>query len=425
MKIFLSRKKKTASEVGRVNPELFLNLKASRWCLTAAIFFLSACRITFEGLSLVQEDGTIERTTQFHASSEADQKEILSWYELPAGGQWQKTNVEARTQRDQEKANKKIFTYQADSSWTPSRQPGRDFKRKSKIGNQAAQNHFSVRIWDGWFIKWFDYEEHFQDVVDQEQMRVILREIFEQGLKEFLIQLQILSQENEVVAKCEQILRQRYEPLWNRAIEVIQKKGFQSEEFWAFSRQIEPQFEKEAVWQYLVKHIPEWDQPDKKVMMQQAYEAMESLLNEKKDHLEEIILGVHGFTLFQNYDFKLRLRLPGKMIETNGRKDEKNKEECFWEFDHTQLNQTLKARSFKIYPFRLTVIVLLGILVLIIIGIFWRRRMNIPYVYLIGMGLAFLILTVDPASAQGYAVWEAHILPVVKTILKTHDIQNP
>ena len=352
--------------------------------LAVCLFVFTGCRIAFEADSVVREDGSIERTTLYKAQDDSDKAEILDLYELPSGGVWGESSMRiAADGEGEESRNKMVPSYSAQQVVPTGDAPGTDFRRFTKLKDKAAFNQFSVEVKDWWFVKWFDYEEKFQDVHDRDNLAEILAGVVEKGLVEFRAQLSVGISDQEQLDAIINELRLKYKPIVVKWAKVFSGYDWASrgnniagqlgEEFDVASQELEKEFNARATVDFLAARFPGLDTPENHALIIQAFENTEAVITDEMEFLEEAVFGVHGFALFQNYDFKIRVRMPGAILSTNADKQEEGV--LTWEFEQLGLDRTLSAKSRRIYFERIaSVSAAFFVVVLVIILALLRRK---------------------------------------------------
>ena len=66
------------------------------------------------------------------------------------------------------------------------------------------------------------------------------------------------------------------------------------------------------------------------------------------------IFGVHGMAIFQYYDFKIRVKMPGQVVSANTQERERGF--LAWSFNSAKMDRTISARSRKVYWLRVALV---------------------------------------------------------------------
>lgn len=332
---------------------------------------LTGCRIDFEAQSLVRDDGSIERSTIFRAQEETDKNEIMTTYEIPAGGSWsQSVMTVIDPEKPQEVVEKTVPAYSAKRVVRPAQQPGQDFKRFSQAHDKSAVNQFSVAVRDYFFIKWFEYREQFKDIIDRENIENILSQLMDQALAQFRQQLGSGISDAAVLDQIDAILRTKYQPLVAALAQQIKKGGLVSKGVEEAAAGLDNLFDAPATYELLAANISGFDTPVNKELVEKSFQATEELLSVKFDSVKESVFGIHGPALFQKYNFQVKVIMPGVVLQTNAPRREGNA--LLWEFDSNRFDQLLTAQSRRFYPLR----VLLVLVLLAGAGVVWQKLFN-------------------------------------------------
>lgn len=335
---------------------------------------LSGCRIEFDAQSVVMEDGAIERTTTFSAQEDSDKQEILSRYELPEGGGWtdQPLQIFAFIKKGLE--NKMTAQYQAVALIEPETGPSTDFKRFSQSRERFAKNEFRVKVKDWWLVKWFDYEEKFSDIIDLNKVQIVINKVLDKGLEIFHAELTSRAMDSALTGPLIEKARIKYGGVLNRYFELAMSKGWDIESVDKLTEEIKIEFTSEAASAYFAKELKDFDTPASRQITADAFHATEKTMDEYLSNDPELqsygdeIFGVHGMAIFQYYDFKIRVKMPGRVIASNSQ--EKERGFLAWSFNSAKMDRTLTARSRKVYWLR----VALAGLVLLIPAVLMRKK---------------------------------------------------
>lgn len=324
-----------------------------------AFFFIlvsSGCRVDFEATSVVREDGSLERTSVLRAKDDNDKEEILSRYELPAGGEWK----EERSVGGELTAS----VYQSSRVVLPGQFPASDYKRLTENKDKAAANTFSVETKDIWVAKTFIYREEFKDVVDRGRISGILNSVFEKGLAEFRQSIAAGVPDVVQADRMTDLVRGKYKPLIDKMAKELTERGSASPELEAVMEELQREFTSEKVFELLAQDAQAFSTPENRALIDQAFDAAETKLSSEIEPVRESIFGIHGLAVLQNYNFEVRVTMPGDILKSNA--DKVDDGTLIWEFDSGEMEQTLEASSRKVYPLRAG-LALAAILILIII----------------------------------------------------------
>ena len=327
----------------------------------ALILSAAGCRVDFEAVSVVREDGSLERASLLRAKDENDKEEIKARYELPAGGEWK----EERSASDEVTAS----VYQSRRVILPGQFPATDYKRFTELKDKAAANKFSVEIKDVWFARTFAYREEFKDVVDREHIPGMLAAVFEKGLAEFRQSLSVGVPDVVQLDNMTALVRTKYKPLIDTVAKELTERGSASPELEGIMEELQREFTSEKVFELLAAEGAGFDTPENRALADKAFEAVETKLSSELEPLRESIFGIHGLAVLQNYNFNIRLKLPGAVIKSNTDKIENGF--LVWEFDSGKMEQVLEASSRKVYPLRVGFATGLAFVLIVLLA---RRR---------------------------------------------------
>lgn len=333
------------------------NMNFKKMFLIFGLVLLSAgCRIEYNAESDVHEDGSISRTTVFHAQENADKDEILKRYDLPQGGEWANTPVNIFKFLIKEPVSQAVATYQVKQTF-PAGKTGTDFKRFTMARDRAAQNQFKVTAKSIWFVKWFKYEEEFADAIDSAKVKLVIDKIMDKGLATFKTELSSRIPDAKLVDRVMVETKVKYGALLGRYYTLVDEKGWDFKGVEVLSREVEKEFSSEAASKFLTAKFRELDNETGRKAIADSFHATQAAMDEYMANDKEMqtygqdIFGAHGFPLFQAYEFKVSVKLPGTVTSTNA--DEKENGALVWKFTSEKLNRELLAKSRLFYPFRI------------------------------------------------------------------------
>lgn len=332
-----------------------------RWGMALCVMLVSAgCRVDFEARSVVREDGSLQRTAVWRAKDSNDKEEVITRYELPDGGAW--------TEETAEDGTPTAFVYTSQRTINKDQFPFTDYKRFTEAKDRAAVNRISVSTKDSWFVKNYFYHEQFKDVLDREHIAAMLDAVFDRGLTEFRQTLKSGVPDEEKLAAITHKVLAQYKPIVDRLAHELINNGTASSELEAILEELQREFTSDRIFSMIIKDDAGFNTPENRDLVNQAFEAAETKLSTELEPMRESIFGIHGLAVLQNYNFDIRLKMPGQILDSNADKVEEGF--LVWEFDSSEMEQILEARSRKIYWERLG-LALVGILGILI---FSRRR---------------------------------------------------
>ncbi|MBI3313726.1 MAG: hypothetical protein HYZ83_05785 [Candidatus Omnitrophica bacterium] len=336
------------------------------------LFVFSGCRIEFHAQSDVRDDGSIERTTTFFAQDKADREELSLRYELPADGVWKDAPLNVFKFLLKGPEVQMFSSYEAKQVISARNTPVTDFKRFTVAKDRAAFNQFSVRLKNFWFVKWFDYEEKYVDVIDPGKVKLVIEKVMEKGLTTFHGELSSRLQNPDLVKRIMPEIKAKYEGLLSRYYTLVSDKGWDFKGVEKLSQEIQKEFSSDAASNFLTEKFKELDNPKSRQHIADAFHATGTIMDEWLSQDKELqaygqdIFGAHGFPIFQAYDFTVGVRLPGRVIQNNAA--EKKGNTLVWHFTAEGLTQTLHARSRKIYPERIFAAALILVFLLFLLN---------------------------------------------------------
>ncbi len=322
---------------------------------------LAGCRVEFEAESVVRPDGSVERFCAYKAQEPSDKDEILSRYELPPGGAWKDYPLPVFKFIRKEAVNESLSSYEVRRVYAFREMPATDFKRFSSTRNHFASNQFRVNTRDWWFVKWYDYEETFRDIIKLELVKRFIDQILDKGVSTFRDELAKRVQDTALIEGLSDAARQKYAVLLNRYYVLVSEKGWDIDEVDLLNKELEKEFTAESVSKILTEKLPQFDNLSNRAAIAEAFHATEPAMSAYLDNQEGLeadrdeIFGIHGLPIFQSYNFKIRVRMPGRVTDTNA--SGRTGDLLEWSFPGTKLNQRIWVRSRKIFPWRLLLLV--------------------------------------------------------------------
>lgn len=328
-------------------------------CLT----ILSGCKnIEFGASTVVAPDGSVTRTIRY-AADDSEKEELTTRYELPSGGAW--TSKKATRQDLVTKKDVEVTThnYEVTKRYAAGETIPSDFTRRAKTSDRVASNRIRLTVHDYIFIKTFDYEEQFRDIVTMEGFGVAARKIYAEWIEHFAGQLAQESEDRITPAQAREKLKVAFEPLLVQFLTGIRNEGAAFLESKSFKEQLEPSLQDEQVVDRVVGVFPPSSVEQTDVWREavaRAHKKTPDVTGNWDDTaLKEELFGVHGFDIFGgDYDFTVALSLPGEVLENNATKQEHGK--LTWEFTEDTFRwqeHVLRARSRLVYSGRINLAV--------------------------------------------------------------------
>ncbi|MBI3307497.1 MAG: hypothetical protein HYZ84_06815 [Candidatus Omnitrophica bacterium] len=323
------------------------------------LFLLSGCRIEFHAQSIVRDDGSIERSTSYRAQDKSDREELSLRYELPEGGDWKDTPVNIFKFLLKGPEVQMLSSYETKRVIPAGSGSVSDFKRFTLAKDKAATNAFRVRVKNWWVVKWFDYEERFTDVIDPAKIKLVIDRVMEKGLATFQTELGTRLGKPELVDRIIPEVKSHYEGLLNRYYDLVSEKGWDFKGVEELSQEVQKEFTSESASKFLTEKFPELDNEPSRKAISEAFHATGAMMDTWLSQDAELqaygqdIFGVHGFPVFQAYDFKVGVKMPGRILRTNA--GEKNGGMQVWQFSAENLTQVIHVESRKVYPVRIVI----------------------------------------------------------------------
>lgn len=342
---------------------------------------VAACgTIGFAGDTVVTVDGGITRTTRISASGQADYEEVLALYDLPPGGSW--TEIAPRSASGVGEAAMPERIYRLERRFAPGEPVPADFRRRNAAGTAAAQNEITLRVRHYWIVDTFDYEETFSDIVTPERFEAAFRRLYSTMLTALAEEIARLPAAGLTVEEATANLAAYIDPLADRFLATMRQKCFRPR---ATGSECEAAIGDETELATFVsvtssdalaiESLAEILAAPAAVTPEEWREVLGvalERLGEREDvsgpamfeSVEENLLGVHGFLLFESYRFELSVVLPGDPVASNADGRENGAER--WSFESLEFAfnpQTLYARS-RIVHFDRIVLLLISAIVL-------------------------------------------------------------
>lgn len=334
---------------------------------------VAACgfHLDFEAETIVFPDGGATRETRFFNINIKDQLE-RHLYVLPPGGEW---GSGARKRIADGKELESAQFYEVKKRYPPGSLIASDYVRKARFSEGAAHNEPRLKVRDYLFVKIFDYEERFKDIVTTESVDRALHQVYGAVIHHVA---RNLAPDGLPDAQTERVLRATFNPLLERFLNVVHSEGIEPalmslvKDGGEFHDAIQPEQIVPRVIEVLPPpaghNLESW----RNTVAAAYQEAQRTALHDESAWAEDLF-GAHGFRLFDRHQFALVTTLPGEVLENNATTREGNR--LMWVFDNWVFvfkNHVLRARSRLIYPERIGVA---GVaLAAVILGLWWFRR---------------------------------------------------
>jgi hypothetical protein len=325
--------------------------------------------LDFEAVTVVFADGTATRETRFLASSKEGIEQRL--YVLPPGGKWE-NGVRKRMADGKELESERI--YEVKKRYPAGSPIASDFVRKARYSVATAHNEPRLNVGDYLFVKIFNYEERFRDIVTPESVDTAARQIFGAVVHHGA---RLLSPDGLLDVETERVLKATFNSLLERFLNVVHSEGIEPAMMLLLKEggELHGAINPEQVVPRVIEVLP----PPKghtleswRLAVAAAYRKAVEQADKDVPAWEEALFGAHGFALFDTYRFALTVTLPGEILENNATRREGNR--LVWVFQSGAFvfeNHVLRARSRLVYPERIGIA---GVaLAAIVLGL-WRFR---------------------------------------------------
>ena len=347
-------------------------------CLTV----LSGCKnIEFEASTVVAPDGSVTRTTRYVAD-DSKKGELTTRYELPSGGDWTSKKTTRQDSVTKKAVEVTTHIYELTKRYAVGEAIPSDFVRRAKTSDRVARNQIRLNVHDYVFVKMFDYEERFLDIVTKEGFETAARKLYAGYVEHFAGQLAQESENRISLAQAREKLKVAFEPLLVQFLAGIRNERMAFLRSKTFKEGLEPSLQDEQIVDRVVGTLPppSAEQADawREAVARALMKTQNVTGNWEDTALEEELFGVHGFDIFgDDYDFTVGLSLPGKLLESNASKHEHG--QLTWEFTEDTFRwkeHVIRARSRLVYSnrIRLAVGAILVVFVAWAVAILRKKR---------------------------------------------------
>lgn len=331
--------------------------------------------LDFEAETIVSPDSVVTRKTRFTTNSIGLKDELQTRYTLPAEGKWESGQRPKRSSAGKE--HEATSTYEVGKQYTPGSPIASDYVRKAEFSKQVSRNEPRLTVRNYVFVKTFDYEERFRDIVTQ-NFEKTARRIYKQVIEH---EADYLVQEREdglTAPQANAAIASAFDPLLEKFLHTVRSKGIRAtgdalEEGQTLEELLEP----EQVAARVIEVLPPATGRDSESWRKAIAEAYKRAVEAawKDPAFEDEIFGVYGLGLLgPTYSFTVALSLPGELLESNATKQEGKR--LVWVFESADFrwkDQILRARSRLVYPERIAIA---GAVLLAIIAGWWFSRLR-------------------------------------------------
>ena len=345
---------------------------------------LSACLgspdfIEFEADTIVFPDSAVTRKTRFIVGIDARiKRDVETRYDLPAEGKWE-TGKRTWPKPGGGQYEGSTFTYETAKEYSPGTPMAPDYERKSMFSKQVSHNEPRLTVHNYIFVKTYDYEERFRDIVTPESIDKAMRKFYEDVVERGS---GVLAQESKAGLTAKQAsmaIRAVFDPMLDEIVNTFKKILASKSAPPESDKDLLDRLEPKRVAGQLIEVLPPptgWDIDAWRKAIAKAYEnARETALKENPSYDEEFF-GNYGLNLFgPKYTFNLALSLPGALVETNASRQDGSR--LTWEFkghDFYLKDHVLRARSRLVFPERIAAAGAALVAIVTVIWFAWRRR---------------------------------------------------
>ena len=342
--------------------------KGSAWRLVAKLLQPAACLvillcaggcdsvIDFEGETIVLPDSAVTRRTRVTTNSVQLKDELETRYTLPPDGKWEsgKRTKRGSDGKEQEEATS---IYEVEKQYPPGSPIASDYVRRATHSKQVSRNEPRLTVRNYVFVKTFDYEERFRDIVT-ENLEKTARNIYERVVEHGAGYLAQERHDGLTAAQASTAIRSAFDTVLAKFLDTARNEGTQ-----AASTFLEREFNPEQVVARVIEVLPPATGQDAESWRKAIAEAYSKAISdfvtvwEKDPAFKEAIFGVRGFQILgPHYEFKVAVSLPGELVEGNATRQEGDR--LVWAFrseDFLWKDQILRARSRLVYPERIAV----------------------------------------------------------------------
>jgi len=347
--------------------------------------------VKFSSETIIDENGNVVRTTRLSTSGDRSYEELQSLYDLPSGGTWTEIEEDSSESTEESAAPVRFYNriYEVTRSYAAGESIAPDFTRRGSSATNAASNRIVTRVRRYWFANTYQYEETFTDIVTEASLSAAVRQMYAAFVQALAEEAARLPNADFTTEEALDRLRARGDPIVERFLNVFRAECVdalvtlqaceeaisQDSELSAYNDILDAE---DLLFGELVAIFPppaavhpdHWHHTLSFDLLDHVSERED--LHELANSLEDDVLGVFGFTLFESYPFELSLSLPGDYVASNA--DLRESGVLTWSFESEDFmlhEHTLYARSRIVHWGR---ILLVLTLLVAFFGIFWTRK---------------------------------------------------
>lgn len=301
-------------------------------------------------------DGSLTRTTRYLAQP-SDEEELRTRYDLPAGGAWSSEKATSFSPVHQREMERITQRYEVTRRYSAGETIPPDYVRKAKVTGRPARNEVRLKARDRLFVKTFEYEERFRDIVTPEGFEDAAGRMFALWVGSLGEQLALESEGRIDAAAAAGAVKAEFDPQFTLFLNGIRDQGMKFIEGEVFKKEIDPLLDEEE--EQLARVVsavpaPPGVQPSAwRETIARAFKSTEDKVEAQMgEAFQEDLFGAHDPA--GAYTFEVAVSLPGALLETNAEKRDGGR--LVWEFVNEDFlfgERYLQARSRLFYPGRI------------------------------------------------------------------------
>ncbi len=347
--------------------------------------------VKFSSETIMDDNGNVVRTTRLSTSGDRSYEDLQSVYDLPSGGTWTEIEEDSSETTEDSAAPNRFYNriYEVTLSFAAGESIAPDFTRRGNSATNVASNRIVTRVRHYWFADTYQYEETFKDIVTEASFSAAVRQMYAAYVQALAEEAARLPNADFTTQEALERLKARVDPIVERLLNAFradcidalatpnacEEAIFQALELMALGEIFE---DEDLLLSELAAIFPapaavdldDWYHTLTLHLIDHVFERED--LQELGNSLEDDVLGVFGFTLFESYPFELSLSLPGDYVASNA--DLLESGVLTWSFENEDFmlhEHTLYARSRIVHWGR---VLLVLTLLVAFFGIFWTRK---------------------------------------------------
>lgn len=319
-----------------VKPAPMRNEVATSLVAAGLALLAAGCKVQFEAETRVQPDGSAIRVSRYVAQQPSEKEELVERHRLLEGGGWRETKRRVFDRDTQQDVERRVSVYEVTRRTAPAEPLPSDYVRRGRSPGAMAQNAVAVSRHPAWWGARYEYRESFRDVASFARAAAVLEAGCTRAIEAFCVSVRERWTEPLDVLQLRHQLEAKYRPLLTQVT-----ANFGISRAWHAAHAdsqaaLGAQFEDEAILAFLTSlgptFAPGQDERWHDVAAAALADVWETLTrDDDQTSIERIeqAFGVHA-DLFQEFQFQLRARLPGRVIATNA--TQRIGHDLAWEF---------------------------------------------------------------------------------------------